>query len=62
MRNRMIGRINEVKINHAKFLNQVDEAKPWKDPESLFCDTEFLTTLIGKEPTKGKECKDKKKI
>lgn len=32
--------------------------KPWKDPESLFCDTEFLTKIIGKEPTKGDECKD----
>ncbi len=31
--------------------------KPWKDPESLFCDSEFLKKLIGKEPTKGKECK-----
>lgn len=31
--------------------------KPWKDPESLFCDTEFLENFIGKEPTKGKECK-----
>ena len=32
--------------------------KPWKDPESLFCDTEFLKNLIGKEPAKGTECKD----
>ncbi|MBU0846449.1 hypothetical protein KKH23_04615 [Patescibacteria group bacterium] len=32
--------------------------KPWKDPNSLFCDTEFLKKLLGKEPAKGKECKD----
>lgn len=32
--------------------------KPWKDPESLFCDTEFLTQLLGKEPRKGDECRD----
>ena len=31
--------------------------KPWKDPESLFCDTEFLTKFIGKKPTEGRECK-----
>ena len=34
---------------------------PWKDPESLFCDTEFLRKFLGKEPRKGKECKDRKK-
>jgi hypothetical protein len=33
--------------------------KPWKDPESLFCDTVFLERLIGKEIRKGSECKDK---
>ncbi len=32
--------------------------KPWKDPESLFCDTEFLKKLIKKTPKKGIECKD----
>ncbi len=32
--------------------------KPWKDPESLFCDTEFLKKILGKEPAKGTECKD----
>lgn len=32
--------------------------KPWKDPESLFCDTKFLREFLGKEPAKGKECKD----
>ncbi len=32
--------------------------KPWKDPESLFCDTDFLKKIIGKEPAKGTECKD----
>jgi hypothetical protein len=32
--------------------------KPWQDPESLFCDTEFLKKIIGKEPAKGKECKE----
>lgn len=34
--------------------------KPWKDPESLFCDTKFLEELLCKEITKGDECKDKK--
>ena len=32
--------------------------KPWKDPESLICNTAFLRTIFGKEPTKGDECKD----
>ncbi len=32
--------------------------KPWKDTESLFCDTEFLEMFIGKEPLKGDECRD----
>lgn len=35
--------------------------KPWKDPESLFCDTEFLRKIIGKEPAKGDECRDTEK-
>jgi hypothetical protein len=35
--------------------------KPWKDPESLFCDTEFLRKIVGKEPAKGDECKDTEK-
>jgi len=30
--------------------------KPWKDPESLFCDTEFLKDFLDKEPAKGNEC------
>ena len=34
----------EIKGNHP--------LKPWKDPESLFCDTEFLRKITGKEPTK----------
>ena len=33
------------------------DIKPWKDPESLFCDTGFLENMLGKEITKGKECK-----
>ena len=33
--------------------------KPWKDPESLFCDTKFLKKLLGKEPRAGNECKDR---
>lgn len=28
--------------------------KPWQDPESLFCDTEFLSNFLGKEPLKMK--------
>jgi len=35
-----------------------DTMKPWEDKESLFCDTEFLKQLLGKEPLKGTECKD----
>lgn len=27
--------------------------KPWKDPESLFCDTEFLEGLLGKRIARG---------
>ena len=29
--------------------------KPWKDPESLFCDGDFLTNFIGKAVRKGDE-------
>ncbi len=32
--------------------------KPWKDPESLFCDTEFLEEKMMLSLRKGKECKD----
>lgn len=32
--------------------------KPWKDPDSLFCDTKFLEKLLGKEPAKSLECRD----
>lgn len=35
--------------------------KPWKDPDSLFCDTEFLEELLGKPVTKGKLCKDERR-
>ena len=38
--------------------NYLEEwAKPWKDPQSLFCSPR-LKEIIGKEPLKGKECKD----
>lgn len=29
--------------------------KPWRDPESLFCDTEFLEKLVCKKLVKGDE-------
>ncbi len=33
--------------------------KPWQDPESLFCDTEFLETkIVKKKIRKGEECGD----
>ena len=33
--------------------------KPWQDPESLFCDTEFLETeILRKKIRPGKECSD----
>lgn len=32
-------------------------AKPWKDPESLFCSPK-LKEIINKEPLSGKECKN----
>ncbi len=33
--------------------------KPWKNPDSLFCDTEFLETeILRKKIRKGKECTD----
>lgn len=28
---------------------QIPHLKPWKDPESLFCDTKFLEELIGRK-------------
>lgn len=40
-----------------KIVHEFD-IKPWKDPESLFCDTEFLESMLGKEVEKGKECKN----
>lgn len=33
--------------------------KPWKNPDSLFCDTEFLEKLTGKKLIEGDECGDK---
>ena len=30
--------------------------KPWKDPESLFCDGEFLEELTGKKIKTSSEC------
>ena len=33
--------------------------KPWQDPQSLFCDTEFLETeILHKKIRTGEECKD----
>lgn len=35
--------------------------KPWQDPESLFCDTDFLETeILRKKIRPGKECSDDK--
>jgi hypothetical protein len=34
--------------------------KPWRDPESLFCDTEFLNEYFNKKMRPGKECGDLK--
>ncbi len=50
--------IDSRKLKMPKMINRVP-LKPWKDPESLFCDTEFLREFLGKEPRKGKECKNK---
>ncbi len=33
-------------------------AKPWKDKESLFCDTTFLENILQKKVLKGIECKE----
>ncbi len=33
--------------------------KPWKDPESLFCDTEFLEKLLRKKVSTRDECNDR---
>lgn len=35
--------------------------KPWKNPDSLFCDTKFLEEFFGKKIAKGDECKDNEK-
>lgn len=48
-----VPRISKVKNRHP--------LKPWQDPESLFCDTEFLKKFLGKEPLKGEECREKEK-
>lgn len=50
----------DIEIESRKQLKMINRVplKPWKDPESLFCDTEFLRKFLGKEPRKGKECKD----
>jgi hypothetical protein len=34
------------------------DSKPWKDPESLFCDNEFLKKLTNKDIASGDECRD----
>ena len=50
---------NKLPINirikhHTKLLNKVP-IRPWKDPESLFCDTEFLKTMFMEPPRSVKE-------
>lgn len=56
--------INHIRECHYKDLKKVLEIpvpiikhkhplKPWKDPESLFCDTEFLEKFLGKEIREG---------
>jgi hypothetical protein len=49
--------IDHIKTKHFVIYTP-ERLKPWKDPESLFCDTKFLKRIIGKEPLKGDECKD----
>lgn len=47
-------------ISHRRRFNKVP-LKPWQDPESLFCDREFLEKLVGKEIAEGDECRDASK-
>lgn len=50
----------ESRKRNAKILAEYvpdDDDKPWRDPESLFCDTEFLRELIGKDIQKSGRCK-----
>lgn len=44
-------------IQKQKLIPHKHPLKPWKDPESLFCDTEFLTEYFKKKPRNGKECR-----
>lgn len=39
----------------------VTDSRPWKDPESLFCDNEFLKKLTNKDIAYGDECRDSNK-
>ena len=43
--------------DHPKKKPRKTILSPWKDPESLFCDTEFLKQYLGKEVSKCKACK-----
>lgn len=45
-------------IEEAPLKRRPHYLKPWKDPESLFCDTKFLESLLGKEPARDLECRD----
>lgn len=47
---------NEEKVKRPKYRVHI---KPWKNPNSLFCDTEFLEKLTGKKILEGDECRDK---
>lgn len=46
-----------VRCKHPNYLIDIDIIKPWTDHESLFCDTNFLESLLNKKVTKGTECK-----
>ncbi len=46
------------KQHEGVLLKKKHPLKPWKDPDSLFCDTEFLREFVGKEPENGTECGD----
>jgi len=45
---------SHIKLRKHNF--DIFEEKIIKDPESLFCDTEFLEKLTGKKPAPAKIC------
>ena len=54
-------RTHEIRADNApKKITQKTYENPWNDPESMYCDSDFLSQYTGKTIKKTKKCSDKK--